>query len=398
MGHDIIIQCQSHKKNVKSDEKLMESSLSKHSQWSATDRRFMEHALALASKARGRTSPNPLVGAVIVRDGEIVGEGYHQKAGEAHAEIHALNQAKGLADGATMYVTLEPCCHWGRTPPCTDSLIRARLSNICVAMMDPNPRVAGKGIGQLEKAGMFVQVGICEEESRKLNEVFIKYITTQCPFVVLKSAISLDGKIATASGESQWITSEASRLKGHEIRAQVDAILVGIGTVLQDNPSLTARIAERQNNDPIRVVVDSHARTPLGAKVFNPDSSSDTLIAVTENAPSEKVGALKSTGADVLTIEEKDGRVCLRSLMRELAQREITSVLIEGGGEINAAALQARIVDKLMFFVAPKLIGGKDAPGPIGGVGIPRLAEAYELRDVMTSQIGADVLIEGYLS
>ena len=372
--------------------------MSKHLQWSTTDRKFMEHALALAEKARGRTSPNPLVGAVIVRAGEIVGEGYHQKAGEAHAELHALNQAKELAAGATMYVTLEPCCHWGRTPPCTEAVIRAKLANIFVAMKDPNPRVAGKGIRQLEAAGMSVQVGICEEESRKLNEVFIKYITTQCPFVVLKSAISLDGKIATASGESQWITSEASRLKGHEIRAQVDAILVGIGTVLQDNPSLTVRLPERQNEDPIRVVVDSHGRTPLGAKVFNPDSSSGALIAVTENAPSEKIEALKFTGADVLAIEAKDGRVCLRALMRELARREITSVLIEGGGEINAAALQAGIVDKLMFFVAPKLIGGKAAPGPIGGVGIARLAEAYELRDVTTSQIGADVLIEGYLS
>ena len=372
--------------------------MSKHSQWSTTDQEFMEYALALASKARGRTSPNPLVGAVIVREGEIVGEGYHQKAGDAHAEIHALNQAKRLAEGATMYVTLEPCCHWGRTPPCTESLIRAKLANIFVAIKDPNPRVAGNGIRQLEEAGISVQVGICEEESRQLNEVFIKYITTQNPFVILKSAISLDGKIATASGESQWITSEASRLKGHEIRAQVDAILVGIGTVLQDDPSLTVRLPERQNQDPIRIVVDSRGRTPIGAKIFNPDSNSGTLIAVTENAAQEKIKALKSAGADVLTIEEKEGRVCLRALMRELAQREITSILIEGGGAINAAALQAGIVDKLMFFLAPKLIGGEDAPGPVGGVGIARLAEAYELRDVKTSHIGADFLIEGYLS
>ena len=240
--------------------------MSKHSQWSTTDQKFMKHALTLASKARGRTSPNPLVGAVIVRDGEIVGEGYHQKAGDAHAEIHALNQARGLAEGATMYVTLEPCCHWGRTPPCTESVIRAKLADVFVAMKDPNPQVAGNGIRQLEEAGISVQVGICEQESRQLNEVFIKYITTRCPFVILKSAISLDGKIATASGESHWITSEASRLKGHEVRAQVDAILVGIGTVLQDNPSLTARLPDRQNEDPIRIVVDSRARTPLGSE------------------------------------------------------------------------------------------------------------------------------------
>ncbi len=372
--------------------------MSKHNQWSTTDRKFMEHALTLASKARGRTSPNPLVGAVIVRDGEIVGEGYHQKAGDAHAEINALNQAKELAEGATMYVTLEPCCHWGRTPPCTQSVIQAKLGDVFVAMKDPNPRVTSNGIRQLEEAGISVQVGICEKESRQLNEVFIKYIATQSPFVILKSATSLDGKIATASGESQWITSEASRLKGHEVRSQVDAILVGVGTVLQDNPSLTVRLPERQNEDPIRIVVDSRGRTPLGAKIFNSESNASTLIAITEHAPPKKIEALKSAGADVLIVEEQEGRVCLRTLMRELGRKEITSVLIEGGGEINAAALQAGIVDKLMFFIAPKLIGGKDAPGSIGGIGIARLAEALELRDAKIAQIGVDFLIEGYLS
>jgi diaminohydroxyphosphoribosylaminopyrimidine deaminase/5-amino-6-(5-phosphoribosylamino)uracil reductase len=338
-----------------------------------------------------------MVGAVIVREGEIVGEGYHQKAGEAHAEIHALNQARGLAEGATMYVTLEPCCHWGRTPPCTEAIIRAKLANVFVAMKDPNPQVAGNGIRQLEAAGIPVQVGLCEEESRQLNEVFIKYITTQRPFVILKSAISLDGKIATASGESQWITSAASRLKGHEVRARVDAILVGIGTVLQDNPSLTTRLPDRKNEDPIRVVADSRGRTPLGAKIFNPDSNAGTLIAVTKNAPLKKIDALKAARADVLIVETKKERVCLEALMRELGRREITSVLIEGGGEINAAALQAGIVDKLMFFIAPKLIGGKDAPGPIGGAGIAYLAETFELRNTKISQIETDFLIEGYL-
>lgn len=371
--------------------------MSKHTQWSATDRKFMEHALALASKARGHTSPNPMVGAVIVRDGEIVGEGYHQKAGEAHAEIHALNQAKELAEGATMYVTLEPCCHWGRTPPCTEAVIRAKLANVFIAMKDPNPQVAGEGIRQLEKAGIPVQVGICEEESRQLNEVFIKYITTQRPFVILKSAISLDGKIATASGESQWITSEASRLKGHEVRAQVDAILVGVGTVLHDNPSLTTRLPDRRGEDPIRVILDSRGRTPLGAKAFHPDSNAGTLIVATKDAPLKKIEAFKTVGAEVLIVKEKDGRVCLETLMQELGHREITSVLIEGGGEINAAALQAGIVNKLMFFLAPKLIGGRDAPGPIGGRGIARLAETFELHRVKATQIDSDFLIEGYL-
>ena len=358
----------------------------------------MEHALALASRARGRTSPNPLVGAVIVRAGEIVGEGYHQRAGGAHAEINALYQAKGLADGATMYVTLEPCCHWGRTPPCTEAIIRANIAHVFVAMNDPNPHVAGNGIRQLEEAGLRIEVGLCEAEARQLNEVFIKYITTQRPFVILKSAISLDGKIATSSGESQWITSEVSRLKGHEVRSQVDAILVGIGTVLQDNPSLTTRLPNRKGEDPIRIVIDSRGRTPLGAKVFNPDSNAGTLIVVTGNAPLEKVEAFKAAGADILIVEEKDERICLDTLMKELGRREITSILIEGGGEINAAALQAGVVDKLMFFIAPKLIGGQDAPGPIGGVGIDRLTDAIALRDIKTTQMGTDFLIEGYLS
>ena len=243
-----------------------------------------------------------------------------------------------------------------------------------------------------------MKVGLCEDESRQLNEVFIKHITTERPFVILKSAISLDGKIATASGESRWITSEAARLKGHEVRAQVDAILVGIGTVLEDDPSLTVRLPERENEDPVRIVVDSRGKTPIRAKVFNPESGAGVLIAVTEDAPAEKIEAFKAAGAEVLIVVKKDGRVCLRALMRELGQRGITSVLIEGGGEVNAAALQAGIVDKLMFFIAPKLIGGKDAPGPIGGVGIGRLVEAFELRNANISQIGADFLIEGYLS
>ena len=357
----------------------------------------MERALALAAQARGRTSPNPLVGAVIVREGEVVGEGYHQKAGEAHAEIHALNQAGALARGATLYVTLEPCCHWGRTPPCTEAVIRAGVAKAFVAMKDLNPRVAGNGIRQLEEAGIHVQVGLCEGEARRLNEVFIKYITTQHPFVILKSAISLDGKIATASGESQWITSQASRLKGHEIRDQVDAILVGVGTVLRDNPSLTTRTPERQSKDPIRIVVDSRGRTPPKAKIFNPDSNAGTLIVVTEHASPQRIEGLKAAGADVLVVEEKEERVCLKTLMRELGRKEITSVLIEGGGEINASALQAGIVDKIMFFIAPKLIGGKDAPGPIGGKGVAHLSEAFELGDVKTTHIDSDFLIEGYL-
>ena len=364
----------------------------------SANEKFMRRALTLAARARGHTSPNPLVGAVIVQGDRIVGEGYHQKAGETHAEINALNHAGKAARNATLYVTLEPCCHWGRTPPCTEAIIRAGIAKTFVAHVDPNPKVAGKGIRQLERAGIHVHVGLCEDEARRLNEIYIKYIQTKRPFVILKSAISLDGKIATVSGESQWITSQASRLKGHEIRGSVDAILVGIGTVLRDNPSLTTRIPNQEGKDAVRIVVDSQGRTPLTAKIFNPNSEAGVIIAVTENVSAEKVEKLQAAGAEVLVIEEQQNRVCLSALMKKLGQREITSVLIEGGGEVNASALKAGIVDKVSFFIAPKLIGGVNAPGPIGGEGIQRLSEALELRDLTVMPIEADFLIEGYIT
>lgn len=360
-------------------------------------KKFMQRALTLAAKARGRTSPNPLVGAVIVQGDRVVGEGYHQKAGEAHAEIHALNQARREALGATLYVTLEPCCHWGKTPPCTESIIQAGIANVFVAHIDPYPKVAGKGIRQLEAAGISVNVGLCEAEARRLNEIYIKYIQTEHPFVILKSAMSLDGKIATASGESQWISSAASRLKGHEIRDTVDAILVGIGTVLRDNPALTTRIPDRAGADAIRIVVDSYGRTPPTAKLFNPDSRAGVIIAVTERALTKNIVALEQAGAEVLVVAEQQNRVCLSTLMVELGRRKITSVLVEGGGEINGSALAAGIVDKVSFFIAPKIIGGQNAPGPIGGTGVKNLSEVFNLRDVTLTQIGEDFLVEGYL-
>jgi len=391
---------------------------------------FIQSALELAAKGRGRTSPNPMVGAVLVQEGRIVGEGYHHKAGEPHAEVHALEHAGALSKGATLYVTLEPCCHWGRTPPCTQALIRAGVAKVYAAMQDVNPRVAGKGFAELKGAGIEVHVGLCEAEARRLNEAYIKHTTTCLPFVILKAAMSLDGKIATASGESQWITSEAARLKGHALRDQVDAILVGVGTVLADNPSLTTRLRFRnadcdpllggvsegrgglrnkKNNpkseirnpkskDPIRVVADSRGRTPPNAKVFNPDSNAKTLIAVTDAAPQDAVAAFKAAGAEVITVAEKDGRVCLLSLMRELGNRQITSVLIEGGAEIHASALQEGVVDKVMFFIAPKLIGGREAPGPIGGVGVQHLSAAISLRETNVTRVGEDFFIEGYIA
>ena len=359
---------------------------------------FMQRALKLAGKAKGRTSPNPLVGAVVVKDGKVIGEGYHQKVGTPHAEVHALNAASENAKDATLYTNLEPCCHWGRTPPCTEALIRAGITDVYIAAVDPNPSVAGKGVHQLEKAGIRVHVGVCKQEAEELNEVHTKYIQTGMPFVILKIAMSLDGKIATASGESQWITSEASRQRGHEIRDAVDAILVGRGTVERDNPALTTRLQGRQGQDAIRIVMDSHGRTPTDARIFDAESGAGVIVAVTPEAPPENVKALEKSGAEVITVPEAHGSVCFKSLMEILGKREITSILIEGGGEINASAVAAGIVDKIMCFIAPKIIGGRNAPGPIGGNGVPSLTDVPHLRRIrITPMPDADFLIEGYL-
>ncbi|MCY4401218.1 MAG: bifunctional diaminohydroxyphosphoribosylaminopyrimidine deaminase/5-amino-6-(5-phosphoribosylamino)uracil reductase RibD [Candidatus Poribacteria bacterium] len=357
---------------------------------------FMNHALNLAERGKGRTSPNPLVGAVIVNAGKIVGEGYHQKAGEPHAEVHALRTAGEEAKGATLYVNLEPCCHWGRTPPCTESLIQAGITHVYVAHNDPNPMVSGKGIAQLEEVGITVNVGICEEEAVKLNEIYIKYMKTRYPFVILKTAMSLDGKIATSIGESRWITSEASRQKAHELRDEVDAILVGIGTIFTDNPALTTRLPNKTGKDATRIILDSHGRTPTSAKVFNPESDADVIIAVTPQAFANNVALLKIAGAEVIVIPANEGQVCFKTLMETLGARGITSVLVEGGGRVNSSVLASGIVDKVVCFVAPKFIGGKEAPGVFGGKGITSLADAPELDRYTITQLDRDLLIEGY--
>ena len=296
-------------------------------------------------------------------------------------------------------MNLEPCCHWGRTPPCTEALLQAGVAEVYVAAVDPNPQVAGKGVRQLQNAGVRVHVGTCAEAAARLNEIYMKYIQTGKPFVILKTAMSLDGKIATASGESQWITAEASRQRGHEIRDTVDAILVGSGTVIRDNPALTTRLRGRKGQDATRIVLDSQGRTATDARIFNPESSAGVIIAVTPNAPLQNVKALEKVGAEVITLPAVHGKVCFKRLMETLGEREITSVLIEGGSDINASAIAAGVVDKVMCFIAPKLIGGRDAPGPIGGEGIPHLCDAPHLQRVSIIPIpdSADFLIEGYL-
>ncbi len=359
------------------------------------DEEFMQEALRLARNAAGRTSPNPLVGAVIVREGRIVGAGWHRKAGTPHAEIHALNMAGNLAKGATLYVTLEPCSHYGRTGPCAEAVVKAGIKRVVIGMGDPNPKVAGKGIAILERAGIEVRCGVLEEEARALNEVFLKWIATQKPFVVLKTAMSLDGKIATHTGKSQWITGEAARQRVHEYRDTYDGIMVGIGTVLADNPSLTARLPDGQGKNPVRIVVDSKARTPLDANLVT-DGAALTIIAVTAKAPQERVQALKDKGVAIMVAGDGE-QVDMDLLMRKLGEMEICSVFVEGGGQVNFSLLKAGLVDKVHAFIAPKLIGGREALTPVEGAGFAELTESVELERTTVETIGQDILLTGYV-
>ena len=357
------------------------------------DEQMMARAISLARNGLGRTSPNPLVGAVIVRDGRIVAEGWHRKAGTPHAEIHALNMAGELARGATVYVSLEPCAHYGRTGPCARALVEAGVSRVVVAMTDPNPKVAGKGIAILQEAGIEVTTGVLEQEARQLNEVFLKWMTTGLPFVALKTAMTLDGKIATAAGQSQWITNEASRYETHRLRDIYDGILVGINTALADNPSLTTRLKEYQGRNPVRIVVDSRARLPLTAKLVT-DGAARTIVAVTEQAPAERVEALRSAGVEII-VAGSSNHVDMQSLMEQLGAMKISSVLVEGGGSVNFSLLQAGLVDRVYAFIAPKLVGGRDALTPVEGEGFQELDRAVELENIQLRQLGADVLLTG---
>jgi diaminohydroxyphosphoribosylaminopyrimidine deaminase/5-amino-6-(5-phosphoribosylamino)uracil reductase len=360
------------------------------------DEKYMRMALRLAEKAKGRTSPNPMVGAVVVKDGKIISRGWHWKAGEPHAEAIALKKAGGAARGATLYVTLEPCSHTGkRTPPCSPLVIQSGITRVVVAMTDPNPKVSRGGVKALSAAGIDVITGVLEAEARKLNEAYIKHIATGMPFVTLKIAQTLDGKIATSSGESKWITGEKAREEAHRLRDVNDAILVGINTVLKDNPSLTARISG--GRDPIRVIIDSTLRIPLNAKVLTQKSAAKTIVATLASAPKGKMTKLQKAGVEVLTVKSVQGRVDLRDLMKKLGKMDITSVLIEGGAEINFSALKAGIVDKAVLFIAPVLMTGKDALCSIGGISPVKLSQALRLRDVTSHFVGQDLMVEGYL-
>lgn len=336
-----------------------------------------------------------MVGALVVKNGEVVGQGFHEKAGLAHAEIIALKQAGKNTHGATLYLNLEPCGHYGQTPPCTEQIIKARISRVVAAMIDPNPLVNGQGIAVLKKAGIQTQLGILEAKARQLNEVFVKYITTGLPFVILKAGLTLDGKIATATSQSRWITGEASRQKVHEIRGWVDAVMVGAGTVKQDDPLLTARGTAAGNKQPLRVILDYQGEISLDSKVVK-EKSARTLMVLSSEVPLQKAKDLEKEGIDTLTIAGSKGRFSLRELLIILGERKITSVMIEGGAQVNASALGEGVVDKILFFYAPKILGAR-ALDVVGGEEYRELGNAYKITDVALERLGDDFLLSGYL-
>ncbi len=366
---------------------------------------YMKRALELAKFGEGHTAPNPLVGAVIVKDGQIIGEGWHAVYGGPHAEIMAFQSLNASAEGATLYVTLEPCSHFGKTPPCVDAIIAHKISKVVVAMLDPNPLVGGRGVQKLTEHGITVKMGILESESADLNEPFLKFITTGCPLIIVKTAMTLDGKLASVTGDSKWISSTASRQLVHKMRNKYSGIMVGIGTVLADDPSLTTRLdVTAQDNtvkqsfvsaDPHRIIVDTHARTPLTANVLNlHDSKAMTIIATTELAPLESRLAFEAKGATVLTLPSKDGHVDLKALIVKLGEMHIDSVLVEGGSELNFSLFNEQLVDRVFSFIAPKIIGGRNAKTPVAGEGIAMMRDAIQLENVKVSMIESDILIE----
>lgn len=354
-----------------------------------TDEDFMRQALYMAQRARGRTSPNPMVGAVLVRDGAIIGEGFHKAAGQPHAEVNAATIA-GDIEGATLYVTLEPCAHEGRTPPCADFLIEKRIGRVVVAMEDPNPLVSGEGVRKLQAAEIPVDVGVLGDEAAALNEAYVKFVTTGTPFVIAKCGMSLDGKIATRTGESRWVTGEASREMVHHLRNEVDAIMVGSRTVMLDDPSLTTRLPTSGTRDPIRIIIDADEYLDDSRRVFNNESPSPTWVVV----PRERT---IPRADDILHMPGGTGGVDMHALMRELGRREITSVLLEGGGTTHASAFEAGIVDKVWFFIAPKIIGGREAVTPVEGEGPAHMADIVELERMKATPVGDDILIEAYV-
>ena len=355
------------------------------------DERYMRLALDLAHKGAGYTTPNPIVGAVVVKDGKIVGQGYHHEFGGPHAEVFALEEAGERACGATIYVTLEPCSHYGKTPPCADRIIQARISRAVVACRDPNPLVNGEGIRKIRAAGIEVTEGVLEKEARRANEIFFTFVATGLPFVQLKLAESLDGKIATHTGDSKWISGDRSRTEVHRLRRRFAAILVGANTVINDDPLLTVRHVEGPN--PVRIVLDGRGRIPLDARML---SAEGRTIVATATMPENKETSLRERGVEIWCLPSDDGKVDLQALLSRLGKENLDSLLIEGGGETAAAFLDAGLVDKVSFFIAPMIIGGRDGVPAVGGEGVAQVADALRLRDVNITRCGDDIMINGY--
>ena len=362
---------------------------------------YMQLALDLAKKGIGFASPNPLVGAVVVKDGEIVAKGYHRKAGGAHAEVNAIKNAGELAAGATLFVNLEPCNHTGRTPPCTRSIVAAGIRRIVAAMPDPNPDVEGEGIAYLRDKGLDVSLGICEEDARKLNEAFIKYVKTKRPFVTVKCAMTLDGRIATKSGDSKWITGEQARSFVHEMRHASDAVMVGVNTVKKDNPRLTTRLGDVKGADPTRVILDTHLTIPEDAVILQLESDSVTIVITgagdSDAAKIEKQSRLEQKGALVLQSPLQNGRLVWDPLMARLGGMGITSLMIEGGSRVIGSALRAGIVDKIVFFYAPRVLGGDDGYPVTQGPGPDSIDQSLRIKDMRVRTFGQDIMIEGYV-
>jgi len=356
----------------------------------------MREAHSLAQSAEGRTTPDPMVGAVLVKGGRIIAMGYHGEVTTPHAEAWAIQKGGEEARGATLYLNLEPCCLFANknNPPCTDTIIRAGIKRVVVSMKDPNPMVNGRGFAKLKRQGIRVEIGLLGKEARKLNEVFIKYITTRRPFVCMKTAMTIDGKIATRTGASRWVASPASLRFAHHLRNIYDAILVGVNTVLIDDPRLDVRRVEKVK-DPVRIVLDTYARTPLKSNVMKL-STAKTIIAVGPKAPGKRVEALIKKGAEVITVRESDGRIVVKDLLKKLGEMKISSVLVEGGGEVNASFVEARAVDKAFFNIVPKIFGGRDAKTPVEGEGIKFPSQAKWLKSVHVEKMEEDLLVSGY--
>jgi diaminohydroxyphosphoribosylaminopyrimidine deaminase / 5-amino-6-(5-phosphoribosylamino)uracil reductase len=358
------------------------------------DKRYLRLACRLALKAAGRTSPNPMVGAVLVRGGKLIATGYHRRPGEDHAEIVALRRAGAKAKGATLYINLEPCSHYGRTPPCSPALISAGIKEVVAGIEDPNPLVAGQGFRQLRQAGIQVRAGILTEECRRLNEAFIKYITRRLPFVTLKLAASLDGKIAAVTGDARWISSEDSRRVVHQMRNRMDAVVVGVGTVIADDPQLTCRISKGRN--PWRVILDARLRIPLSAQLLRQPDPEKNIIVTGDRPRKKKVRALEALGARVWQIKLRRERIPWAAVLKRLAAQGVLNVMIEGGATTAAWALQEKAVDRVLFFYAPMILGG-DGRVMIDRLGVKRIRQAVRIRDMQVRKSGADTLVCGYL-